>query len=45
MGLSILLVVLSNFVEIVLVQLSDETGEIAVLEMPGQDGFGEFFAL
>lgn len=41
----ILLVILSDFVEIVLVQLADETGKVAVLEVSGQDCFGKFFAL
>lgn len=31
--------------EIVLVQLADETGKVAVFEMSGQDSLGEFFAL
>lgn len=44
-GLSILLVILTNFVKIVLVQLADETREIAVLEMSWEDSLGEFFAL
>lgn len=43
--LSILLVVLADLVEIVLVELAHKTGEVAVLEMLGQDGLGEFLAL
>ena len=31
----VVLVILSDFVEIILVQLPDETGEVAVLEMLG----------
>lgn len=44
-GLPILLVVLTNFVEIVFVQLADETRKVTVLEMPWEDSLGEFFAL
>ena len=39
------LVVVSHFVEVVLVQLADETGEVAVLEVFRQDVFGEFLVL
>lgn len=39
------LIVLANFVEIVLVELANKTGKIAVLEVLGQDGFCEFLAL
>lgn len=31
--------------EIVLVELADETGKVAMLEVFWQDGLGEFFAL
>lgn len=44
-GLPILLVILTNFMEIVLVQLTDKTRKVAVLEVSGKDGLGEFFAL
>ena len=44
-GLPILLVILTNFVEIVFIQLADETRKVAVFEMSWEDGFGEFFAL
>lgn len=44
-GLPILLVILTNFVKIVLVQLADETCKVAVLEMSWEDSLGEFFAL
>ena len=44
-GLPILLVVLTNFVEIVFVQLANETRKVAVFEMSWKDSFGEFFAL
>lgn len=43
--LAVLLVILTDFVEIVFVQLAHETGEIAVFEMLGQDGLGELLAL
>ena len=33
--LPVLLVILANFVEIILVQLADETRKVAVLEMSG----------
>jgi hypothetical protein len=31
-----------DFVEVVLVELSDETRKVGVFEYPGQNGFGEF---
>ncbi len=34
-----------DLVEVILVQLADETGEVAVFEMLGQDGFGESLIL
>ena len=40
-----LLVVVSHFVEVVLVQLAHETGEVAVLEVLRQDVLGEFLVL
>lgn len=43
--LAIVLVVLSDFVEVVLVQLSNETGKVAMFEMLGQNGFREPFVL
>jgi hypothetical protein len=43
--LTILLVVVSHFVKVVFVQLAHETGEVAVLEMLGQNMFCEFFVL
>lgn len=43
--LSILLVVVAHFVEVVLVELANKTGKVAVLEMLWQDVFGEFFIL
>src|SRR6478735_7087358 len=39
------IVCLSHFVKIILVQLSDETGHIAVLEVLGKDGTSKFFVL
>lgn len=44
-GLPILLVILTDFVKIVFVQLADETRKVAVFEMSWKDSFGEFFAL
>lgn len=38
-------IVVSDFVEIVFVELAYKTGEVAVLEMFGQDVFCEFFVL
>lgn len=43
--LAAFLVVVPNFVKIILVQLTHETGKVAVLEMLGQDGFGKAFVL
>jgi hypothetical protein len=43
--LAILFVVVSNFVEVVLVQLTNEAGKVAVLEMFGQNVFCEFLVL
>lgn len=43
--LSIIFIVLPNLVEIVLVQLADETREVAVLEVLGEDRFCEFLVL
>jgi hypothetical protein len=43
--LAILLIILSYFVEVVLVQLSHETGKVAVFEMLWQYRLGKFFAL
>lgn len=40
-----ILVVLSDFVEVIFVQLPDETGEVAMLEMLGKDRFREFLVL
>ena len=44
-GLPILLVILTDFVKIVFVQLANETRKVAVFEMSWKDSFGEFFAL
>ena len=43
--MTILLVVVSHFVEVILVQLTDKTGEVAVLEMLGENVFRELFVL
>lgn len=43
--LAVLFVILANFVEIVFVQLAHEAGKVAMLEVLGQDGLGEFLAL
>lgn len=43
--MSTLFVVVSHFVEIVLIELSDEAGEVAMLEMFWEDRFGESFVL
>jgi hypothetical protein len=43
--LAVLFIVVSNFVEVVLVQLTNEAGKVAVLEMFGQDVFCEFLVL
>lgn len=40
-----ILFVVSDFVEVVLVQLSYETGEVTVFEMLGQDSLGELLVL
>ena len=40
-----LLIVVSHFVEVVLVQLAHETGEVAVLEVLRQNVLGEFLVL
>ena len=42
---STLLVVVSDFMEVVLVQLAHKAGEVAVLEMFGEYGFGESLVL
>ena len=44
-GLPALFVVVADFVEVVFVELAHEAGEIAVLEVFGQDGFGESLVL
>ena len=38
-------VILSDLMEVILIQLSDEASKIAVLEMLGQDVLGEFLIL
>ena len=43
--MSTLFIIVSHLVEIVLVELAHEAGEIAVFEMFGQDGLGESFIL
>ena len=43
--LAIFLVVLADLVKIVFIQLAHETGKVAVLEVFGEDGLGEFLAL
>lgn len=40
-----LLIVMPHFVEVVLVQLANKTGEVAVLEMFREDVLGEFLVL
>ena len=40
-----LLIVVPNLVEVILVELTDETGEVAVLEVFWQDGFRKPFIL
>jgi hypothetical protein len=42
---SIVFVVLSDLVEVILVQLSDEASKIAMLEVFGEDQLGEFLVL
>jgi hypothetical protein len=37
--------VVADFVEVILVQLADEAGEVAVLEVLGEDVLGELFVL
>ena len=44
-GLSAVLVGVSHFVEVILVELPDEAREVAVLEVFGQDGLCESFVL
>lgn len=44
-GLTSVLVIMSHFVEIVLVQLPYKACKIAMLEVFGQDGFGKPFIL
>ena len=44
-GLPIFFVVVPDFVKIVLVQLADKAGEVAVLEMLGEDVFGKLLVL
>ena len=43
--LAIFFVILTNFVEVVFVQLAHETGEVAMLEVFGEDRLGKFLAL
>jgi len=43
--LSALFIILAHFVEVVLVQLADEAGEVAVFKMLRQDRFGKLLAL
>lgn len=43
--LSCFLIILAHFVKVVLVELADETGKVAVFEVFWEDGFCEFFAL
>lgn len=43
--LTALLIIVTDFVKIVFIQLADKTRKIAVLEMFGQDGFGKSFVL
>jgi hypothetical protein len=43
--LAIFFVIVTNFVEIVLVQLPDKTSEVAVLEVLGKDVFCKFLVL
>ena len=40
-----LFIVVSHFVEIILVELAHEAGKVAVFEMFGKDGFGKSFIL
>lgn len=43
--LTILLIVVSHFVEVIFVQLANKTGEVAVLEMLRENVFRELFVL
>ena len=43
--LAVFLVIVADFVKIILVELANETGEVAVFEMFGQNVLGEFFVL
>jgi hypothetical protein len=43
--LSVFLIVVPHFVEIVLVELSDKTRKVAVLKVLGQDVLGKLFVL
>jgi hypothetical protein len=45
LGLTIFLIVVSHFVEVVFVQLANKTGEIAVFEMLRKDVFRKFLIL
>ena len=36
---------MSDLVEVILVQLPDEAGEVAMFEVLGEDGFGELLIL
>lgn len=42
---AVLLIIMPHFVEVVFVQLSHETGKVAVLEVLWEDVFGEFLVL
>jgi len=44
-GLSTLLIVMPNLVEIILVELANEAGEVAVFEVLWEDGFCKSFVL
>jgi hypothetical protein len=43
--LAVLLVILADLVKVVLVELTHETGKVAMLEVFWQDGLGKFLAL
>lgn len=43
--MTILLIVVSHFVEVIFVQLANKTGEVAVLEMLRENVFRELFVL
>lgn len=45
LGLTILLIVMSHFVEVIFVQLANKTGEVAVFEMLRKDVFRELLVL